>query len=197
MFDSAEVDFYDYSVPRDGVQFLEAIWKKYGNFISLQVWDFCWRSRVDSSLLCVGTNEEHQLWWCHRSQKTEERCVRAHKRRLPAWLHIWILSKTSWNLFSKRNCCWNYSRSCLRSCSRSCWWCCTQSCWCSYTRNYWKCFQFVRDSNYGWDSRHIRNPYQRSSWGCFHRGHGWSPWHCLWCMNISIEMWLMLLILRK
>uniref|UniRef100_A0A2N9I8V6 Uncharacterized protein n=1 Tax=Fagus sylvatica TaxID=28930 RepID=A0A2N9I8V6_FAGSY len=30
----AEVDFYDYSVPRDGVQFLEAIWKKYGNFIS-------------------------------------------------------------------------------------------------------------------------------------------------------------------
>uniref|UniRef100_A0A2N9FD49 Aminotransferase-like plant mobile domain-containing protein n=1 Tax=Fagus sylvatica TaxID=28930 RepID=A0A2N9FD49_FAGSY len=34
IFDSAEVDFYDYSVPRDGVQFLEAIWKKYGNFIS-------------------------------------------------------------------------------------------------------------------------------------------------------------------
>uniref|UniRef100_A0A2N9I9H3 Aminotransferase-like plant mobile domain-containing protein n=1 Tax=Fagus sylvatica TaxID=28930 RepID=A0A2N9I9H3_FAGSY len=50
----AEVDFYDYSVPRDGVQFLEAIWKKYGNFISLQVWDFCWRSRVDSSLLSKG-----------------------------------------------------------------------------------------------------------------------------------------------
>uniref|UniRef100_A0A2N9I6Y6 Uncharacterized protein n=1 Tax=Fagus sylvatica TaxID=28930 RepID=A0A2N9I6Y6_FAGSY len=25
----AEVDFYDYSVPRDGVQFLEAIWKKF------------------------------------------------------------------------------------------------------------------------------------------------------------------------
>uniref|UniRef100_A0A2N9F3H0 Aminotransferase-like plant mobile domain-containing protein n=1 Tax=Fagus sylvatica TaxID=28930 RepID=A0A2N9F3H0_FAGSY len=34
IFDSAEVDFYDYSVPRDGIQFLEAIWKKYGNFIS-------------------------------------------------------------------------------------------------------------------------------------------------------------------
>uniref|UniRef100_A0A2N9F1P3 Uncharacterized protein n=1 Tax=Fagus sylvatica TaxID=28930 RepID=A0A2N9F1P3_FAGSY len=29
----AEVDFYGYSVPRDGVQFLEAMWKKYGNFI--------------------------------------------------------------------------------------------------------------------------------------------------------------------
>jgi hypothetical protein len=34
VFDRAEVDFYDYSVPRDRVQFLEAIWKKYGNFIS-------------------------------------------------------------------------------------------------------------------------------------------------------------------
>ena len=34
VFDRAEVDFYDYSVPRDGVQFLDAIWKKYGNFIS-------------------------------------------------------------------------------------------------------------------------------------------------------------------
>jgi hypothetical protein len=34
VFDRAEVDFYDYSVPRDGVQFLEAIWQKYGNFIS-------------------------------------------------------------------------------------------------------------------------------------------------------------------
>ena len=34
VFDRAEVDFYDYSVPRHGVQFLDAIWKKYGNFIS-------------------------------------------------------------------------------------------------------------------------------------------------------------------
>ena len=34
VFDRGEADFYDYSVPRDGVQFLEAIWKKYGNFIS-------------------------------------------------------------------------------------------------------------------------------------------------------------------
>ena len=34
VFDRAEVDFYNYSVPRDGVKFLEAIWKKYGNFIS-------------------------------------------------------------------------------------------------------------------------------------------------------------------
>uniref|UniRef100_A0A2N9GLY7 Uncharacterized protein n=1 Tax=Fagus sylvatica TaxID=28930 RepID=A0A2N9GLY7_FAGSY len=34
VFDRAEVDFYDYSVPCDGVQFLEAIWQKYGNFIS-------------------------------------------------------------------------------------------------------------------------------------------------------------------
>jgi hypothetical protein len=33
VFDGAEVDFYGYSVPRDGVQFLEAMWKKYGNFI--------------------------------------------------------------------------------------------------------------------------------------------------------------------
>ena len=34
MFDRAEIDFYGYSVPRDGVQFLEAMWKNYGNFIS-------------------------------------------------------------------------------------------------------------------------------------------------------------------
>ena len=34
VFDKAEVDFYGYLVPRDGVQFLEAMWKKYGNFIS-------------------------------------------------------------------------------------------------------------------------------------------------------------------
>ena len=34
VFDRAEIDFYDYSVPRDRIQFLEAIWKKYGNFIS-------------------------------------------------------------------------------------------------------------------------------------------------------------------
>ncbi len=34
MFDRAEVDFYGYSIPHDGVQFLEAMWKKYGNFIT-------------------------------------------------------------------------------------------------------------------------------------------------------------------
>ena len=34
VFDGGEVDFYGYSVPCDGVQFLEAMWKKYGNFIS-------------------------------------------------------------------------------------------------------------------------------------------------------------------
>ena len=34
VFDRAEIDFYGYSVPRDGVQFLEAMWKKYGNFIT-------------------------------------------------------------------------------------------------------------------------------------------------------------------
>ena len=33
VFDEAEVDFYGYSVPHDGVQFLEAMWKKYGSFI--------------------------------------------------------------------------------------------------------------------------------------------------------------------
>jgi hypothetical protein len=34
IFDGAEVDFYVYSAPRDGVQFLEAMWKKYRNFIT-------------------------------------------------------------------------------------------------------------------------------------------------------------------
>jgi hypothetical protein len=34
VFSGGEVDFYGYSVPCDGVQFLEVIWKKYGNFIS-------------------------------------------------------------------------------------------------------------------------------------------------------------------
>jgi hypothetical protein len=34
VFGGGEVDFYGYSVSCDGVQFLEAIWKKYGNFIS-------------------------------------------------------------------------------------------------------------------------------------------------------------------
>ena len=34
VFDGVEVDFYGYSVPRDGVQFLKAMWKKYGNFIT-------------------------------------------------------------------------------------------------------------------------------------------------------------------
>jgi hypothetical protein len=33
VFDRAEVDFHGYLVPRDGVQFLEAMWKKYKNFI--------------------------------------------------------------------------------------------------------------------------------------------------------------------
>uniref|UniRef100_A0A2N9GLA8 Uncharacterized protein n=1 Tax=Fagus sylvatica TaxID=28930 RepID=A0A2N9GLA8_FAGSY len=58
----AEVDFYDYSVPRDGVQFLEAIWKKYGNFISnFKLGNFVGGAMLNPSLLCVGTNEEHQL----------------------------------------------------------------------------------------------------------------------------------------
>uniref|UniRef100_A0A2N9G5L3 Uncharacterized protein n=1 Tax=Fagus sylvatica TaxID=28930 RepID=A0A2N9G5L3_FAGSY len=34
VFGGGEIDFYGYSVPCDGVQFLEAMWKKYGNFIS-------------------------------------------------------------------------------------------------------------------------------------------------------------------
>ncbi len=34
MFDRTEVDFCGYLVPRDEVQFLEAMWKKYENFIS-------------------------------------------------------------------------------------------------------------------------------------------------------------------
>ena len=34
MFDRVEIDFHGYLVPRDGVQFLETTWKKYGNFIS-------------------------------------------------------------------------------------------------------------------------------------------------------------------
>uniref|UniRef100_A0A2N9G5J6 Uncharacterized protein n=1 Tax=Fagus sylvatica TaxID=28930 RepID=A0A2N9G5J6_FAGSY len=34
IFDGAEVDFYGYSAPRDGVQFLEVMWKKYRNFIT-------------------------------------------------------------------------------------------------------------------------------------------------------------------
>ena len=63
VFDRAEVDFCDYWVSHDGVQFLEAMWKKYGNYIDsslLESWSLRWRSYVDSSLLCVGTNEEHQ-----------------------------------------------------------------------------------------------------------------------------------------
>uniref|UniRef100_A0A2N9H386 Uncharacterized protein n=1 Tax=Fagus sylvatica TaxID=28930 RepID=A0A2N9H386_FAGSY len=34
VFGEGEADFYGYSVPCDGVQFLEAMWKKCGNFIS-------------------------------------------------------------------------------------------------------------------------------------------------------------------
>ena len=34
VFDRAEVEFHGSWVPRDGVQFLEAMWKKFGNFIA-------------------------------------------------------------------------------------------------------------------------------------------------------------------
>ncbi len=34
VFDKAKADFYDYSVPHGGIQFLEAMWKQYGNFIT-------------------------------------------------------------------------------------------------------------------------------------------------------------------
>uniref|UniRef100_A0A2N9G0R1 Uncharacterized protein n=1 Tax=Fagus sylvatica TaxID=28930 RepID=A0A2N9G0R1_FAGSY len=45
-------------VPRDGVQFLEAIWKKYGNFISnFKLGNFVGGAML--TLLCC-TNEEHQ-----------------------------------------------------------------------------------------------------------------------------------------
>ena len=34
VFGEGEANFYGYSVPREGIQFLEAMWKKYRNFIS-------------------------------------------------------------------------------------------------------------------------------------------------------------------
>ena len=69
----------------------------------------------------------------------EKCCTIACKCVLLCWLHTWTLSKIAWNSFSKKNCCWSYSR--------SWWWCCSKSCQC---RNCWKCFQFVRDSSCEW-----------------------------------------------
>ena len=53
MFNRAEVDFYGYSIPCDGVQFLEAMWKKYGNFITYFKLRIFVRGAMLTFLCCV------------------------------------------------------------------------------------------------------------------------------------------------
>ena len=53
MFDRAEVDFHGYLVPRDGVEFLEAMWKKYMNFISYFKLGVFVRGAMLTLLCCV------------------------------------------------------------------------------------------------------------------------------------------------
>jgi hypothetical protein len=53
VFDRAEVDFHGYLVPRDGVEFLEAMWKKYMNFISYFKLGVFVRGAILTLLCCV------------------------------------------------------------------------------------------------------------------------------------------------
>jgi hypothetical protein len=53
VFDRAEVEFHGFWVPRDRVQFLEAMWKKYGNFIAYFKLGVFVRGSMLTLLCCV------------------------------------------------------------------------------------------------------------------------------------------------
>uniref|UniRef100_A0A2N9I4R1 Uncharacterized protein n=1 Tax=Fagus sylvatica TaxID=28930 RepID=A0A2N9I4R1_FAGSY len=114
----AEVDFYDYSVPRDGVQFLEAIWKKYGNFISnFKLGNFVGGAML-TLLCCVlaqmrNTNfddvtEAKILEW----KSVVQELIKEGFQLDFIFEHFPRLLET---YLAKGIGCWSYSRSCIRS----------------------------------------------------------------------------------